>query len=49
MAGVDNVPVDARPLDSGLPDGAGFDVVFDATGSRQAMQKASTTPRTAGV
>ena len=39
IAGVDTVPADAGPLDAGLPDGAGFDVVFDATGSPPAMER----------
>ena len=39
IAGVDTVPADAGPLDAGLPDGAGFDVVFDATGNPPAMER----------
>jgi threonine dehydrogenase-like Zn-dependent dehydrogenase len=39
IAGANTVPADGSPLDAGLPDGAGFDVVFDATGSQPAMEK----------
>ena len=39
IAGVDTVPADANPLDSGLQDGAGFDAVFDATGGARAMER----------
>jgi 2-desacetyl-2-hydroxyethyl bacteriochlorophyllide A dehydrogenase len=39
IAGVESVQADMSPLDAGLPDGAGFDVVFDATGSPKAMEK----------
>jgi 2-desacetyl-2-hydroxyethyl bacteriochlorophyllide A dehydrogenase len=39
IAGVDTIAADESPIDAGLRDGAGFDVVFDATGSPQAMAK----------
>jgi 2-desacetyl-2-hydroxyethyl bacteriochlorophyllide A dehydrogenase len=40
IAGVQTVPPDADPIAVGLPDGAGFDVVFDATGNARSMEKA---------
>jgi 2-desacetyl-2-hydroxyethyl bacteriochlorophyllide A dehydrogenase len=40
IAGVQTVPPDADPIEAGLPDAAGFDVVFDATGNARSMEKA---------
>jgi 2-desacetyl-2-hydroxyethyl bacteriochlorophyllide A dehydrogenase len=40
IAGVQTVPPDVDPVGAGLPDAAGFDVVFDATGNARSMEKA---------
>ena len=39
ITGAETVPPEADPIDYGLSDAAGFDVVFDATGSPQSMEK----------
>jgi 2-desacetyl-2-hydroxyethyl bacteriochlorophyllide A dehydrogenase len=39
ILGVPTVPPDGDPIEAGLADAAGFDVVFDATGNARAMQK----------
>ena len=39
LTGADAVPPGADPIGSGLPDAAGFDAVFDATGNPQSMER----------
>lgn len=39
IAGVETVPLDADPIEAGLADAAGFDLVFDATGNPRSMEK----------
>ena len=38
ITGAEAVPAGADPIGSGLPDAAGFDVVFDATGNPRSME-----------
>jgi 2-desacetyl-2-hydroxyethyl bacteriochlorophyllide A dehydrogenase len=38
ITGLETVPPDADPIDAGLPEAAGFDVVFDATGNARSME-----------
>lgn len=38
ITGAEPVPAGADPIGSGLPDAAGFDVVFDATGNPRSME-----------
>ena len=39
ITGAEAVPAGADPIGSGLPDAAGFDVVFDATGNLRSMEQ----------